>query len=93
MKLKQYLNETVENWEQKLYNMENDLANKSKVFAKILKYERNGEKDIKKGLEKTNKPKSLSRNAIITYYQIYKKDLKTWEKDLLSNDFYKKGLK
>ena len=70
------------------------LAAKSSVFAKILQSERTDDVD------NTNRPESLTRNAMITfdciYSEIHKNEedaIKAWEDDLLSSDFYDKALK
>ena len=76
-------------WEQSYYDAQNALAKKSKVFNKILKFERQGINNI--GI--TNNPKSLTRNAMIIYNSGMFKTIKEFEKDLLNSKFYDKALK
>jgi len=76
-------------WEQAYYDMQDKLAKKSKVFAKILKFERQGINNI--GI--TNDPKSLTRNAMIIYNSKMFKTIKEFEEDLLNTKFYDKALK
>jgi len=88
MRLTQYINEML-NWEQVYYDAQNDLAKKSKVFAKILKFERKGINNI--GI--TNNPKSMTRNAMIIWNSKIFKTIKEFEEDLLNTKFYDKALK
>ena len=91
MKLKTYLKEENKmlKWEQAYYDAQNDLAKKSKIFAKILKFERKGINNI--GI--TNNPKSLTKNAMIIYSSKMFKTIKEFEDDLLNSKFYNKVFK
>jgi hypothetical protein len=71
----------IKTWEKHLIELQDKLANESKVFAKILESERTND------LQSTNHPKAKTRNAIIIR-QLYK-TIEEWENDLLTNDFYK----
>lgn len=64
---------------------QDDLAQKSSVFAKILAYER-----AKGGVEVTNHPKSLVRNAMIS--RSCYPDIKSWEKNLETSEYYAEAL-
>ena len=70
-----------------LLRQQEDLINKSKVFKKIFDYEKR--ESLKDHIISTNSPKSLTRNAIITY-SVYP-NIEDWENDLSTNLFYNKA--
>jgi hypothetical protein len=73
--------------QKELFALQDRIANESDVFRRILQSEI---KNVSTGDERykaTNNPKSKTRNALLTRH-IYP-NIKDWENNLLTSDFYK----
>ena len=81
----------VKEWINALFDEQNRVAAESEVFKRILEQEI--KEDPSERLDSTNRPKSKTRNALISraaYHSPSTKefDKEAWEQDLLSNPFY-----
>ncbi len=73
-------------WQKQMFDLQDQLAQKSEVFRKILQSELKDGQTWDERNTATNSPKSKTRNALLLRH-IYP-NLKDWEDDLLKSDDY-----
>lgn len=74
-------------WQKELFDLQDQLAQKSDVFRRILQSEIKNVQTWDERNKATNSPASKTRNALIVRH-VYP-NIKDWENELLTSDFYK----